>query len=367
MTNKLQQYFPMIRTRNQVLEEIQRKQELLAEFESWKEEQQEEFLDFCAGVRGVKILYDVFFKEIFSPEYHSERMEGLLSQLLKKKVRIRQVLPNDSVRLTDENTLLITDIVVELEDGSLANIEVQKIGYAFPGQRVACYSADMLLRQYKRVKSIRKQKFTYRDIKNVYTIVFFEKSTEEFHKIKDSYIHCSKQVFDTGLVLDTLQEFILIPLDIFKDAMHNKTIDNELEAWLTFLVFDRPEKMVELIETYPQFKAMYEEIYDICRNVEEVMGMFSKGLAELDRNTVQYMIEEQEKRLSENKKKLNESEKKLSESEKKLSESEKKLSESEKKLSENRERLNEKTRQLEAKEQEIAELKRRLEELSKKA
>ncbi len=41
------------------------------------------------------------------------------------------------------------DIVVELEDGSIANVEAQKIGYAFPGQRSACYSADLLLRQYK--------------------------------------------------------------------------------------------------------------------------------------------------------------------------------------------------------------------------
>ena len=43
---------------------------------------------------------------------------------------------------------------MELEDGSLANIEIQKIGYAFPGQRGACYSADLLLRQYKRVRGI---------------------------------------------------------------------------------------------------------------------------------------------------------------------------------------------------------------------
>lgn len=28
----------------------------------------------------------------------------------------------------------------------------QEVGYLFPGQRVACYSADLLLRQYKRVR-----------------------------------------------------------------------------------------------------------------------------------------------------------------------------------------------------------------------
>lgn len=31
---------------------------------------------------------------------------------------------------------MITDIVVQLEDGSIANVEIQKIGYTFPGQRV---------------------------------------------------------------------------------------------------------------------------------------------------------------------------------------------------------------------------------------
>ena len=58
-------------------------------------------------------------------------------------------LPGDSTRIADETSLLITDIVVELEDGSIANVEMQKIGYLFPGQRCASYSADLLLRQYK--------------------------------------------------------------------------------------------------------------------------------------------------------------------------------------------------------------------------
>ncbi len=36
---------------------------------------------------------------------------------------------------------------------------------------------------------------------------------------------------------------------------------------------------------------MYQELYDICQNVEMVMNMFSKELLELDKNTVQYMID----------------------------------------------------------------------------
>ena len=46
------------------------------------------------------------------------------------------------------------DIIVETADGSIVNIEVQKIGYMFPGERAACYSADLLLRQYQRVRTL---------------------------------------------------------------------------------------------------------------------------------------------------------------------------------------------------------------------
>ena len=186
MANKLQDYFPLIRTRGEVLDEIRSKDNLRDMYEKWRPKQQEEFLDFCTGVRGVKILYDSFFKEIMSPEYTPGRLNRFLSLLLGKKVVIRQVLPNEGGRIADENTLLVTDILVEFEDGSLADVEIQKLGYAFPGERSACYAADLLLRQYKRARDKRnreKGKFSYKDIKNVYVIVLFEKSPVEFHSM----------------------------------------------------------------------------------------------------------------------------------------------------------------------------------------
>lgn len=89
-----------------------------------------------------------------------------------------------------------------------------------------------------------------------------------------------------------MQEYIFISLDIFKSILQNNGIRNRLEAWLTFLSVDEPEMIEKLIREYPQFKTYYEEIYELCRNTEKVMGMFSKELQELDRNTVQYMIDE---------------------------------------------------------------------------
>ena len=179
----------------------------------------------------------------------------------------------------------------EEQQNSLANVEVQKIGYSFPGQRSACYSSDLLLRQYKRVKGEKKKAFSYKDIKSVYTIVFFETSIKEFHEYPQNYIHKFKQQSDTGLELELLQKYVLIPLDIFRGITHNN-LRNKTEAWLTFLSKDEPEIIIKLISQYPEFKEMYEEIYVMCQNVEKVMEMFSKELIQLDRNTVQYMIDE---------------------------------------------------------------------------
>jgi hypothetical protein len=307
MTNILRQHFPMLREREDILGEIDADKKLSETFYQWTKKQQEDFLDICTGVRGVKILYDAFFKEIMNPEYAPERLNEVLSLLLAKKVKICKVLPTDSTRIADESSLLIMDILVELEDKSLANVEVQKIGYHFPGQRSACYSADLLLRQYKRVreeKEDQNRKFSYRDIKTVYTIVFFEKSTSEFKEFPDDYIHHFEQQSNTGIEIDLLQKYIFIPLDVFRERKHNKTIKNDLEAWLTFFSTDSPEEILHLIECYPRFVAMYEEVFSLCANTERVIEMWSEELLELDRNTVQYMVDEMQDEITKQKKEI---------------------------------------------------------------
>jgi hypothetical protein len=299
MVKGLRNYFPTIRTKNEILQEIRQSENLNDVFNSWREEQQKEFLDFTSGMKGVKILYDAFFKEVFNPESKPERLEALLSLLLKQKVKIKSLLPGDNSRIADENSLLIMDILVELEDGSLANIECQKIGYKFPGQRSACYSADLLLRQYKRVRGEKGKAFSYKDVKKVYTIVLFETSTDNFHKFPDDYVHHAKAQVDTGLEIELLQEYVFIPLDIFRQNLYNRGMVTPLDAWLTFLSEDDPVWIERLIQQYPEFIPLYGEVYAICKNVERVMGIFSEELQILDRNTVQLMIDEMQDEIDE--------------------------------------------------------------------
>lgn len=98
-----------------------------------------------------------------------------------------------------------------------------------------------------------------------------------------------------------------------------------MDAWLVFLTSDEPEMILSLIEAFPEFKAMYDEIYELCRNVEDVMGLFSKELQELDRNTVLYMIDEMQEEIDTTKKVLEEKNKKLFESESEVEAQSKKL------------------------------------------
>lgn len=112
MKNKLKKYFPMIRTKGEVLEEVKNNKKLWKTFCSWKEEYQQEYLDICTGVKGIKLLYDTYFKAIMNPDTRPERLNDFLSEILGEKVKILKVLPNESTRIAAESSLLVMDIVV---------------------------------------------------------------------------------------------------------------------------------------------------------------------------------------------------------------------------------------------------------------
>lgn len=288
------------------MEEIREKPELWSQYRGWKESYQQEYLEICSGVRGIKMLYDPFFKAIMNPDTRPERLSDFLSEVLGRKVKILKVLPNESGRIAAESSLLVMDIVIQFEDGSIANVEVQKIGYGFPGERSACYSADLLLRQYKRVREELGDTFAYRNIRRVYTIVLFEKSRGDFHRFSEKVaIHRFRQKSDTGLELDLLQEYTFICLDIFRSIIQNKDRKewSRLDKWLIFLCEDDPEMILELCRDNPDFRRIYKEFYQICRNGERMMEMFSEELEIMDRNTVKLMIDELEEELADIRKK----------------------------------------------------------------
>ena len=145
----------------------------------------------------------------------------------------------------------------------------------------------------------------------------------------------------------------MIPLDIFRRNLQNKGINHKLDAWLAFLSADEPETIEQLIKEYPQFKPMYQQIYEICRNTERVMGMYSEELRILDRNTVQLMIDEMQDEINGQKKALLQKDEQLFQKDEQLSRQKEQLFQRE-------QQLIQRDKQIEQQLQEIVRLRRQL-------
>ena len=284
-------------TEEKVIEQLKKTPFLYGSYRRLNGEWKQRFLDFCQGKKSLPLTYDPFFKRIFHPDIHPDRLSRLVSSLLGIEVKVVRILPNED-SLMDGDTLLIMDLLGELEDGSLINVEIQKQSYAFPAERISCYSSDLIMRQYARVRGVKGKTFTYRDIKKVYVIVIFEQSMKIFHETGEHYIHHGKTIFDTGLKLELLQECFLVALDVFRKTPYPRNRSEQV-AWLSLLSTESLEDAEILVREYPWLEEIYKEIAMLRQQPEEVLRMFSEALRILDENTAKFMIEELQKKVEE--------------------------------------------------------------------
>ena len=228
------------------------------------QKEQAELLSFIEGNRGIRITYDPIFRKIFDPDACPER----------------------------------------LEDGSIITIEMQKIGYDFPGERSNCYIADAIMRQYNRARSTHRKDFSYKKMAPVFLIILMEESPAAFRDVSPAYIHRRIISYDSGVNLRDLENVIYVSLDTFHKEVHNVT--NELDAWLTFLSSDDPERMISLVQAYPHFNELYQDLIQFRKSPKELIFMISEALRIMDRNTERLMIDEWRQELAESKKQLQE-------------------------------------------------------------
>ena len=256
---------------------------------------QKELVDFCMGKQGLKITYDTVFRKIFDPDSEKglQRLESLLSAIVGRPLKIIGVMPREGTQLAENASFVVMDVLVQLDDQSFANIEMQKIGYSFPLARADCYISDIIMRQYVSVKAELGSDFTFNYLHKVYGIILMEQSPGEYHKAAGHYIHKRKPVFDTGIYKDNpgLHEDIFLCLDSFHSNVHNVTkSSSELEAWLTFLSATDPLVIGALIEAFPCFAPIYQEIMEFAKDPKELIGMLSKELYIMDKNMERLMV-----------------------------------------------------------------------------
>ena len=283
------------------LEQTMKKTGLYADYIRMDKTWKKRFEDYMTGKKTMPLTYDPFFKCIFNPDVHPEWLSNLLSAIIGESVTVEDVLPSENTAVSVDS-LLVMDIVVRLGDGSLANVEIQKIPYQFTAERIYCYSSDLLLREYTRLKQ--NKNFLYSDLKKVYTIVLYEKTSAAFknEKLRGAYRHHGKTKFDTNLELELLQEYFLISLDVFCEKRYTdyetSLCADDLNGWLSVLTAETKEDVEQTIREYPWSKAVFQEMSEYVKKPEEVMLMFSEALKIADKNTVKYMMDELQEKLN---------------------------------------------------------------------
>ena len=298
---------PGLSTREDAIRYLQTTVGLWQMFCLLPEEFREDLIGYCMGLNGLAITYDAVFKKIFNPETRTERVESLLSALLGRKVSIRTVLPLLGTALVEKGSFLVMDMLVELDDGTYADLEMQKVGYKFPVERSDCYGADLIMRQYTRLQREKRDRrpFDFKQMKKIFCIVLMEQSSREFieatqaaNTSRQEYIHGRWMRVDTGIMPDSkgLHEDIFVCLDLFRKNVHNIDKNSSLtDAWLTFLSATDVETITQLIEAFPEFLDIYKEIAEFVRKPEELTMMLSEELYIMDRNTEREMRKDMEK------------------------------------------------------------------------
>ena len=107
--------------------------------DSFSEEDQERVLAYLAGERTLQILYDKFFQKVLSPTCHPERLQSLMSAVFGQSVEIVEILSREEMTITEAGSQVVMDIIIKLLGGDLVTVEIQRIGYLFPGERSSCY------------------------------------------------------------------------------------------------------------------------------------------------------------------------------------------------------------------------------------
>ena len=285
--------------------------------------------DFLKGSKSLPLLYDPFFKKIFNPVERRNRLSELVSCLLGQKVTVLEVFPNEDSQFL--GVMIIMDMVVMMSDGSIANIEIQKISYDFQAERISCYSADLVLRQYKMITGNRKirgagsdrgsmngsSKPSYKDMRPVHTIILFENSSSLISEVDEAlYFHVGKTKFNTGIKIKLLQDYVLVSLDTFKKYRYSDIRKGRIEVteydydrtqysekqvtekmkldrlkYLSLFVAETPEEIEQLIRIFPDLESVRLDINEYLERPKEVLNMFSEALRILDRNTAELMVD----------------------------------------------------------------------------
>jgi predicted transposase/invertase (TIGR01784 family) len=325
------------------------------------------------------VSFDWAVKRLLRNKANFEVVEGFLSELLRRDIKITNVLESESDQCDEKGKYNRVDVLVEDESKEVILIEIQFSPEAGYFQRMLYGVSAAIIDRINTGN-------TYKEIKKIYSIniVYFELGQGEdyvylgrtdfrgLHKndiLKLSQEQCEK--FGKAEPGDIYPEYYVLKINQFDDVAKDT-----LDEWIYFFKHDRIEdgftakgllKAREALNYYRLSKKERAE-YD---SIKEAREMYFNHLESIEWNHKKAFEALEEKAfealeaIEEKNKAIEEKNKTLEEKDKALGEKNKALEEKDKALEEQKKALEEQKKAFEEKYKENAELRERLAELER--
>ena len=175
------------------------------------------------------------------------------------------------------------------------------------------------------ISAIGHKTFSYKDMKNVHTIVLFENSNSNLINSDNPelYFHVGTTTFNTHINFPLLQKYHMISLDTFRKYRYSDIIKGNIEikkcdydedvyekpltdqmlrdrlAFLSLFVTETVDEAIAIQNIFPELSEIFNEMNEYLARPEEVLGMFSEALRILNHNTAVLMVDEYRKKYQE--------------------------------------------------------------------
>ncbi|MDR2382373.1 MAG: Rpn family recombination-promoting nuclease/putative transposase [Prevotellaceae bacterium] len=310
------------------------------------------------------VSFDWAIKRLLRNKANFEVVEGFLSELLKREIRITSVLESESNKSSPKDKYNRVDVIVEDTQGEIILIELQFMSEMDYFQRMLYGVSKTVIEHIVEGQG-------YLIIKKVYSIniVYFDLGEED----DDDYVYHGKTKFKgihsrKILYLSKKQQKIFGKLKagklypeyyILKINNFNNVAKTTLDEWVYFLKNDRIEEgfkakgllkardILDYSRLSPKEKSHFDhEQYLKSHERSQITTAKDEERIEIEEKYAQ-TIEEKNKTIEEKDKALEEKDKTIKESKKALEEKDKALEEKDKALEESKKALEEKAQELE--------------------
>ena len=196
-------------------------------------ENQEELIAIFRGEKLPLLSRDTIAKKIFSPEEHPERFDFVMQRVMQDPgIKSYHAAPTEGMYQNMYSKKVVGDIRAWLQDGRMADLEMQKVAQDFIFDRTDAYANNMLTLLYSTNVDQKKKEVNYKNMKGVVIVVLMAESPKVFKEFSsDRYIHRIKSITtDTGMEFPTLKQMAFVQLDkaleLFLNETYNPVFDS---------------------------------------------------------------------------------------------------------------------------------------------